>query len=118
DTGDAGPELAPVVDHAGERHAAEIYAVIGALTRDEHAAAALTTRVVVGERDLHRRVDRLGARVHEEDAVQITGRELGHALCQLETLRMATQEWSDEVELGELPVNRLDRKSTRLNSSH
>ena len=55
-------ELAAVVDEARQRDAAEIDAVIRALARDEDVAPALAARLVVGERDLHRGVDRLPSR--------------------------------------------------------
>ena len=79
-------EAAPVVYHAGQRDAAEIDTVVGAFARDEHVTAALAARLVVGERDLHRGVDRLRARIDEEDAVKVTRRQLGHARRELERL--------------------------------
>ena len=75
----AGAELAAVVDDAGQRDAAEVDAVIRALARHEHRAAGLSARLVVGERDLHRRVDRLRAGIDEEDALQVARRQLGDA---------------------------------------
>ena len=61
---------------------------------------------MVGQRDLHRGVHRLGSGIDEEDAIQVARRELGHPLRELEALRMRAQERRDEVELGELPVHR------------
>ena len=95
-----GTVLAAIVDETGQRDAAEVDAVVGALARDEDVAAALAARLVVGERDLHRGFHRLGARVREEDPVQVAGRELGDARGELELLRMAAQERRHEVELA------------------
>ena len=60
DAGQRWAEFAPVVHHARERDTAEIDAVVRALPRDEHRPAALSACLVIGERNLHRRVDRLG----------------------------------------------------------
>ena len=103
DARQARAEFAPVVDDAREGDAAEIHAVVGALARDEHVAPALAARLVVGESDLHRRVDRLRAGIDEKDPVEVAWRELGHARGEFETLRMRAQERRDEVELDELP---------------
>ena len=105
DAGQRGAEPAPVVDQARQRGAAEVDAVVGALPRHEHRAFALALRAVEGERDLHRRVDRLGAAVDEEDAVEVARRELGDPLRELEGLRMPAQERRDEVELGQLAAD-------------
>src|SRR4029079_12886842 len=67
-------------------------------------APRLASRLVVRKRDLHRGVDRLGARVHEKDPVEIAGRELGDARRELEALRVRAQERGDEIELAQLPV--------------
>ena len=58
-------------------------------------------RLPVGERDLHRGVDRFGTRVREEDAVQVSRRQRGDAARELELLRMAARERRDEVELAQ-----------------
>ena len=100
DAGQPGSEFAAVVDEARQRDAAEVDAVVGALARDEHVAAALTARLVVGERDLHRGVDRLRAGVGEEDPVEVARRQLGDARRELELLRMPAQERRHEVELA------------------
>ena len=107
DAGHAGAELAPVVDEPRQRDAAEIDAVVGALARDEHGAGALAARLVVGEGDLHRGVDRLGPGVAEEDPVEIARRELGNARRELELLRMRAQERRGEIELLQLPADGL-----------
>ena len=52
-----GAEGFAVLDHAGERHAADIDAVIGALAADEALALAVAPRAVIGERNLDRGID-------------------------------------------------------------
>ena len=100
-----GAELAAVVDETRQRDAAEIDAVVRALARHEDVAAALAARLVIRERDLHRRVDGLRSGVRKEDAIQVARRELGHARGELELLRMRAQEWRTEVELAQLPAD-------------
>ena len=61
---DAGEQRAKelaVVDHAADRNAAEANAVVGALAADQTLARALPAHVVIGKRDLERRVAGLGA---------------------------------------------------------
>src|SRR4029453_9929775 len=55
--------LAPVVDGAGKAAPAEIDTVVRALARYEDVASALASRLMIGERDLHRGVDGFGSRV-------------------------------------------------------
>ncbi len=122
DVGQRRTVLAPVVDDAGQRDASEVDAMVGALARHEDIAPALAARLVVGERDLHCAVDRFGARVDEEDAVQVAGCQLGHARRQFELPGVAARERRDEVELAKLrghgvgdflaAVARIDAKET------
>src|SRR5205807_3586424 len=72
-------ESASIVDHAGQRNAAEIDTVVRTLAGDEHVAPALPARLMIGERDFHRRVDRLGTGIDEKNPVQVARRELGDA---------------------------------------
>ena len=81
-----------VVDHAADRDAAEADAVIGALATDQTLARALPAHILIGERDLERRVDGLGARIAEERMVEIARRELGQAGGELERQRMGELE--------------------------
>ena len=53
--------------------------MIAPLAGDEPRARALSGKLVIGERNLERGIDRLGARVAEEDAVEIARRKLGQA---------------------------------------
>ena len=62
DAGEQRAELFAVGDHAADRDAAEIDAVIAALAADQAGAAALALHALIGERDLQRRLDRLRAR--------------------------------------------------------
>ena len=76
DAGQQRAEELAVVDDAADRDAAEADAVIAALAADEARALPLARHVPVGERDLERGVDRLGAGVAEEDVVEVARREL------------------------------------------
>src|SRR6185437_8511313 len=105
DAGDARTVFAPVIDDARQRDTAEVDAVIRTLARNEHRAAALPARLVIGERGLHRRVDRFGAGIDEENVLEIAGRQLGDARGELEALRMPAQE-RREVQFAELPMYR------------
>ena len=101
-------ELLAVGDHAADRDAAEADAVIAALAADEAGARALALGLVVGERDLQRGVDRLGARIGEERVVEIAGRQQREPRGQLEHLGVAVLEGRRVVELGRLLLDRLD----------
>ena len=100
-------ELA-VVDDATHRDAAEADAVIAAFAADQAGPLPLAADVPVGQRDLQRGVDSLGARIGEKDVVEVAGRELGDARGELEGLGMAELEGRREVELGRLLLDRLD----------
>ena len=91
-------ELA-VLDDAAHRDAAEADAVIAALAADQARLAALALHVPIGQRHLQRRVHRLGARVAEEDVVQVARGELGEARGEGEAARMAELEGRRIVEL-------------------
>jgi hypothetical protein len=71
--GQHGAEHLAVAHHAADRDAAEVDAVVAALAADQPGALALAAGAVVGQRDLQRGVDRLGAGVGEEDLVQPSG---------------------------------------------
>ena len=108
DAGQHVAELLAVGDHAADRDAAEADAVIAALAADEAGARALALGLVVGERDLERGVDRLGARVGEERVVEIAGRQQREPRGQLEHLGVAVLEGRRVVELGRLLLDGLD----------
>ncbi|MEY9923331.1 hypothetical protein ABIF99_009646 [Bradyrhizobium japonicum] len=101
-----GREGAAVGDHAADRGAAEADAVIAALAADQAGAARLAVGAVIGERDLQRGVDRLGAGVGEEDAVEALRRDLGQTLGEVECQRMAHLERRSEVQRHQLPLDR------------
>ena len=98
-------ELA-VVDHAADRNAAEAHAVIGALAADQTLTRALPAHVMIGERDLERRVAGLGAGIAIEHVIEIARREFGQARRQLERQRMGEREARSEIELRRLALDR------------
>ena len=83
DTGQPRAERAAVVDHSREGNASHVYAVVGAFTRDEELAMALSTHTVVRQCDFHCRVDRFRSRAAKENAIQVIGGEVGDLLGQL-----------------------------------
>ncbi len=106
DAGEQRAEILAVVDHAADRNAAEADAVIAALAADEALARALAPHVVIGERDLERRVAGLRAGIAVEHVIEIARRELGYARRQLERQRMGELEGRREIELRRLPLDR------------
>src|SRR5262245_33059029 len=101
DTGQQRAPLLAVVHPAAHRGAAEADAMIAALAADQARARALPARTLPGERDLERRIDRLGAGVAVEGVVEITRQHGGMPRRQLERLRMPHLERRREVHLLE-----------------
>ena len=101
-------ELLAVGDHAADRDAAEADAVIAALAADEAHARGVAAHVMIGERDLERGVDRLGAGIAEEHMVEIAGRQRGDAARQFEGLRVAELEGRREIHFRRLLLDRGD----------
>jgi hypothetical protein len=108
DAGEQRSEESPVGDDAADRDAAEADAVIAALAADQARARAFAARVVIGDRDLERGIDRLGAGIAEEHVVEVGGRERGEPARQLERLGMGELERRRIVELGGLVADRRD----------
>ncbi len=106
DAGQQRAEVLAVVDDAADRDAAEADAVIAALAADQAGAGALAAHIVVGERDLERGVDRLGAGIAEEHVVEIAGRERRDPARQLEGLGMGELERRGVVEFRRLALDR------------
>ncbi len=102
---DAGKRVA-VLDHAGQRRAPDIDAVIGALARHEAGAMAFAPCAVVGHRDLQRRVDGLRAGIGEEDVIDVLRQQSGQFAGKLEAPRVTELEWRRVVILQQLPVHR------------
>ena len=92
DAGRERTEVLAVVDHAADRNAAEADAVIAALAADQARARSLPAHIVIGERDLERRVAGLGAGIAVEHVIEIARRELGDARRQLEREGMGERE--------------------------
>ena len=118
DAGQHVAELLAVGDHAADRDAAEADAVIAALAADEAGARALAPGLVVGERDLQRRVDRLGAGIGEERVVEIARRQQREPRGQLEHLGMAVLEGRRVVELGRHLLDGLDDRLAAVAGVH
>src|SRR5580700_7988575 len=75
DAGQQRAEMLAVTDDAADRNAAEADAVIAALAADQPGARGLPAHIMISERDLERGVDRLGAGIAEEHAVEIVRRQ-------------------------------------------
>ena len=71
------------------RYAAETDAVIALLAADQARALGLAAHPVIPDRDLERRVHRLGARIHEERVINAPGSELLQASGEFKGGRMA-----------------------------
>ena len=109
DAGQQRAEELAVVDDAADRDAAEADAVIAALAADQAGARPCAADVVIGQRDLERRVGRLRARVAEEDVVEVARREIGDPRGRAgKPSGWAKLEGRREVELARLPLDRLD----------
>jgi len=101
-------EQIAVLGDAADRGAAEAGAVIAPLAGDEARARAGAGKLVISERNLERRVHRLRARVAEEDAVELAGRELCQARCELKGRSVAGLEGGRVIEPGRLAADGLD----------
>ncbi len=77
DVGHRQGENVAVLDHARQRDAANVDAVVGPLARDHADAAGFAAGIVVGHCDLQRGIDRLGAGVGEEDVVHFFWEKAG-----------------------------------------
>ena len=64
-----------VLDHAGQRDAAHVHAVIGALPRYEAQALALAIGAVVGHHHFQRGINAFGTGVREEHVVHRFGQQ-------------------------------------------
>jgi hypothetical protein len=96
-----------VLGDAAHGDAAEPHAVVGTLAADEAHAPAIPAGTMVGERDLERGVHGLGARVAEEDIVEVAGSERGHAVGAFEGERVAELEGGGVVEGAHLRGHRV-----------
>jgi len=74
----------------------------------------LATQAMVGQHDLHRGIDGLGAGVGEERMVQAGRRQCGQALGQHEGQRRAHLERWREIQCGRLLLDRLHDPRPRV----
>ena len=81
-----GPHLA-IRDHAADADATESHAVIAALAPDETYARGVAFDPVIRQRDLERRIDRLGARIGEEHVIETRGSDPHQRVGQVEGRR-------------------------------
>ena len=77
-----------VVKDAANRNAPETDTVIAALPPDKPGARALSDGALIGERDLHRGIDRFRTRSGEENTIKPGGRDLGQTFSETERQRM------------------------------
>ena len=92
---------------AGDRQRPHRGAVVGEVARDDLVPRRRSARGVIGLRELPRRLDRLGAAGGEEDAVEVSGRQLSDARGELDRARMRVAPVGVEAELGGLTRGRL-----------
>jgi hypothetical protein len=98
DSRQAGAEALAVLHHPAQRDAADVDPVVAALAAHEALALPLTAGAVVEQSDLHGGVDRLGAGIRKEDAVQVAGCDVAQHARQLEGAGMAVLEGRPEIE--------------------
>ena len=78
-----------VVDQPADRYAPEAHAMIATLAPDQPRARSLADRALIGERDLERGVHRFRTRSGEEYPIETARRDVGQALGEAESERMA-----------------------------
>ena len=98
-------ESAPVIDHARKRDTAKIHAMIGALARHKHLPVALATNAMIVQRHLHRRLDRFGTGIHEEDPIKPFRHHGRNLVGKLKRLVVTSEKTRGEVEFRKLLVN-------------
>ena len=82
--------------------------MIAALAPDETLSSALPRNILIGERDLQSRVDRLGSGIDEKDMVEIARRKIGNFCCESERFWMSELERWRVIELAGLLADRRD----------
>ena len=108
DAGQQRAEHLAVVENAADGGAAEIDAVIAALAADQARLGGVAFGPMIGERDLERGLDELGAGVGEEHVVEARRRDIDELGGAFEGARMTHLEAAGEVELADLLADRLD----------
>ena len=114
DTRQHRTEHLAVAHDAPDGDPAEAHAVITALAPDETGALALAAYPVVGECDLQRGVDRLGAGVAEKDVVEGLARQRHQALGQFEGQRVAHLEGGREIQRASSLGDGLDDRAAAV----
>ena len=100
--GDERFELVAQVGDPGRRERPQRGAVVGDLAGDEFVLLAFAVGAVVVARQLQRRLDRLGAAVGEEDAVEVARRQVGDPRGEFDRPRVGVAPQGEEVELFDL----------------
>jgi hypothetical protein len=108
DAGQERSEELAVRYDASHRDAAEADAVVAALAPDQAGPLPLAADVPVGQRDLQRRIDGLGAGIAEEYVVEVARGELGEPRGEGEPAGMAELEGRREIERFGLGLDRRD----------
>src|SRR6187399_1029461 len=96
-----------IVGNTANRGAAEIDAVIAALASDQPRLRRVAICPMKGERNLERRLHRLGPRVGEEHVVEARRSDIDEFRRALEGPRMTHLERAGEIELADLLADSL-----------
>ena len=101
-----------------DRDPAESHAVVAAKPTHESRALVIAARLVIGDRDLERRIHRLGAGIGEEDVIQIARRQFGQLRRELKRERVPHVEARGVVERRRPPGDRFDDALPAVSSIH
>jgi hypothetical protein len=111
-------ERAPIAAHTADRDAAEANAVVAALASDQYSARSFAADAVVGEGDLQRRVDGLGAGACEEHVIEPGRGDLRESLRGLERDPAVHLKGGRVIERRGLSADRLDDRLPAVSGVH